>query len=188
MVATGSAYDELMRLEVVPTILVTGTVGSGKTAVADEIAVLLYEQSIQHALIDLDYLCQLYPAPAEDPYREELMLRNLAAIWPNYRGEGLEYLVLARVIEHREHLSRYKAVIPEADIRVVRVHAPSTLVQERLRRREVGSFYDHLWRRSQELSEILDRAQVEDFSVTNDERPVRDVAKDAMSLLGWPVP
>jgi dephospho-CoA kinase len=172
----------------IPTALVTGTIGSGKTTVADEIAVLLHEQGIPHALIDLDWLCQLHPAPAEDPYREDLMFRNLSAIWSNYRAEGLDHLVLARVIEDREHLRRYKAVIPEADIKVVRVHAPPKLVQERLRRREVGSFYDHLWQRSQELSEIFNRAQVEDFSVTNGERSIRDVAKEAMTLLGWPTP
>lgn len=188
MVARDNAYDESMQLEVIPTVLVTGTVGSGKTAVADEIAVLLHEQHIPHALIDLDWLCQLYPAPAEDPYGEDLMFRNLSAIWSNYRAEGVNYLVLARVLEDRDHLRRYKAVIPEADIKVVRVHAPPTLVQERLRRREVGSFYDHLWQRSQELSEIFDRAHVEDFSVTNDERPVREVAMEGMTLLGWPVP
>lgn len=91
--------------KVVPTVLVTGTVGSGKTTVADEIAVLLHEQGIQHALIDLDWLCQLYPAPAEDPYREDLMSRNLSAIWSNYRTEGVDYLVLARVIEDRANPS-----------------------------------------------------------------------------------
>lgn len=188
MVARDNAYDESMQLEVVPTVLVTGTVGSGKTAVADEIAVLLYEQDIPHALIDLDWLCQLYPAPAEDPYREDLMFRNLSAIWSNYRAEGVDYLVLARVIEDREHLRRYKASIPGARIKVVRVHTPSALVQQRLRRREAGSFYDHLWRRSQELSKVFDRVQVEDFLVANDERPVRKVAKEAMTLLGWPLP
>ncbi len=116
------------------------------------------------------------------------MFRNLSAIWPNYRAEGVDYLVLARVIEDRQQLRRYNNVIPEANIQVLRVLAPPNLVQERLRRREVGSFYDHLWRRSQELSEVFDRAQVEDFSVTNDERPVREVAKEAMTLLGWPLP
>lgn len=172
----------------VPTVLVTGTVGSGKTTVADEIAVLLHEQGIQHALIDLDWLCQLHPAPPQDPYREELMFRNLSAIWSNYRAGGVDYLVLARVIEDREQLRRYAEAIPEADIKVVRVVAPPHLVQERLRRREIGSFYDHLWQRSQELSEIFERTQVEDFTVTNDERPVRDVTKEAMALLGWPTP
>lgn len=166
----------------------TGTIGSGKTAVADEVAVLLHEQGIQHAFIDLDYLCQLYPAPLDDPYREELMLRNLGAVWPNYRTEGVDYLVLARVIEQRDHLSRYKEAIPEADISVVRVLAPAELVQKRLRHREVGSFFEHLWRRSQELTAVLDAAQVEDFSVSNDERPVREVATEVLNLLGWPMP
>lgn len=106
-----------------PTLLVTGTVGAGKTTVADEVAVLLGEQRIPYALIDLDWLCQLYPAPPEDRFREELMFRNLSAIWPNYRNEGVDYLVLANVIEETAHLERYEAAVPEADITVVRVTA-----------------------------------------------------------------
>lgn len=177
-----------MRPDVVHTVLVTGTVGSGKTAVADEIAVLLYEQGLTHALLDLDWLCQAYPSPPDDPYRDELMLKNLAAIWPNYRDDGVQYLVLARVIEHRDHLLRYKEAIPEANIQVVRVTAPPELVEERLKKREIGSFYDHLWRRSQELAPILEAAGVEDFVVVNDGRPVRRVAEKTMNTLGWPTP
>jgi adenylylsulfate kinase len=172
----------------VPTVLVTGSVGSGKTAVADEIAVLLHEQAIPHALLDLDRICQAYPAPADDPYRHELMLKNLTTIWPNYRAEGIHYLVLARVIEDRDDLARYREAIPEADTQVVRVPAPPELVRERLEKREVGSFYDHLWQRSQELSLILDEAEVEDLVVSNDERPVREVAAEIMTKLGWPTP
>lgn len=177
-----------MHLEALPTVLVTGTVGSGKTSVADEIAVLLHEQSLSHALLDLDWLCQAYPAPEHDPYRDELMLKNLTAIWPNYRAEGIRYLVLARVIEDRDHLDRYREAIPEADIQVVRVVAPPKLIQKRLRNREIGSFYDHLWRRSAELSSILEASVVEDFTVSNDERPVREVATEVLSGLGWPRP
>lgn len=176
-----------MQLEVVPTVLVTGTVGSGKTAVADEIAVLLREQDIRHALLDLDFLCVASPA-ADDPYGEELMLKNLAAVWPNFRALGIDYLVLARVIEDRDQLARYMEAVPEADIKIVRLTAPPQLVQERLKKREVGSFCDHLWQRSQELAPILDAAGVEDFVVVNDGRPVRDVAEETMSTLGWPTP
>jgi gluconate kinase len=156
--------------------------------VADEIAVLLHEQSLSYALIDLDWLCQTYPAPIDDPYREEFMLKNLAAIWPNYRAEGVRYLVLARVIEDRDHLDRYREAIPEADIQVVRVVAPPEVIQERLRNREIGSFYERSWRRSQELSSILEGAAAEDFTVTNDERPVRDVAREVLTRLDWPTP
>lgn len=177
-----------MHSQAVPTVLVTGTVGSDKTAVADEVAVLLHEQGVPHALLDLDWLCQAYPAPAHDPYRDDLMLKNLAAIWPNYRAEGVRYLVLARVIEDRKHLGRYREAIPEADIRVVRVVAPPDLIQKRLKAREVGSFYDTLWQRSQELTSILEGSQVEDFTVSNDERPVREVAAEVLTRLAWPKP
>jgi dephospho-CoA kinase len=142
-----------MRPSLLPTVLVSGTVGSGKSAIADEIAILLHEQGIRHALLDLDFLCVASPA-TDDQYGEELMLKNLAAVWPNFRALRIDYLVLARVIEDRDHLARYMEAIPEADIKVVRVHAPSKLVQKRLRQREVGSFYDHLWQRSQDLSTI----------------------------------
>lgn len=162
--------------------------GSGKTALADEIAVQLYEQGLSHALLDLDWLCQAYPAPADDPYRDELMLKNLGAIWPNYRDQGVRFLVLARVVEHRDHSLRYKELIPEANIQVVRVTAPPELVEERLEKREIGSFYDHLWCRSQELAPVLEAAGVEDFVVVNDGRPVRQVAEETMSTLGWPAP
>ncbi|MBA2726460.1 MAG: AAA family ATPase [Actinobacteria bacterium] len=177
-----------MHSEAIPTVLVTGTVGSGKTSVADEIAVLLHEQSLSYALLDLDWLCQAYPAPEHDPYRDEFMFKNLAAMWPNYRAEGVHYLVLARVIEDRDHLDRYREAIPEADITVVGVVAPPEVIQRRLRNREIGSFYDHLWRRSQELSPILGEAAVEDFTVSNDERPVREVAVEILTRLGWPTP
>lgn len=180
-------YDGAMRSGSVPTVLITGTVGSGKSAVADEVAFLLHEQEVRHALLDLDLLCVASPVPG-DPHGEELMLKNLAAVWPNYRALGIDYLVLARVIEHRNHLARYTDAIPEADIKVVRLTTPPELVRERLEKREIGSFYDHLWRRSQELAPILEAAGVEDFLVSNDRRTVREVALEVLRLLDWPTP
>lgn len=50
-----------MAEESIPTLIVSGTIGAGKTALADEIAVVLNEQRIPHGLIDVDWLCQLYP-------------------------------------------------------------------------------------------------------------------------------
>lgn len=172
----------------VPTLVVSGTVGAGKTALADEIAVLMNEQKIPHALIDLDWLCQLYPAPPEDRFRDDLMFRNLAAIWPHYRDIGVDYLILARVIEDPLEVQRYSQAIPEADIKVVRVTAPPDLIQQRLMQREVGSFYGRAWQRSQELTQALDSVDIESIVVANDGRPIREVALEVLDNLEWPTP
>lgn len=173
---------------IVQTLLVSGTVGAGKTALADEVAVLLNEQQIPHALIDLDWLCQLYPAPPEDRFRDDLMFRNLAAIWPHYRDIGVDYLVLARVIEDPAELERYQQAIPEAEIKVVRVTAPPDLIQQRLVQREVGSFYGRAWQRSQELTQALDSIDIESIVVENDGRSIREVALEVLGNLDWPTP
>lgn len=172
----------------IPTVLLTGTVGAGKTAVAEEISTLFYEADVPHAAIDLDWLCQLYPAPPGDPYCQELMFRNLAAVWPHYRDGGARYLILARVLESRGQLPRYEEAVPGAAITVVRVTASEGEVERRLAGREVGSFFDPLWRRSRELSAILDAAGAEDLVVSNDGRPVREVALEVLRRLGWPRP
>ena len=172
----------------VPTLLLTGTVGAGKTSVAEEISTLLYEIDVPYACIDLDWLCQLYPAPPHDPFNDELMFANLAAVWENFRSRAPKYLVLARVLESRKELRRYQRMIPEAEIIVARVVASEATIQQRLRHREAGSFFEPLWERSRELTKILDSANAEDFVVSNNGRSLRYVALEVLERLGWPRP
>ena len=173
---------------VLPTLLLTGTVGAGKTSVAEEISNLLYEIDIPHACIDLDWLCQLHPAAAHDPHHQTLMFANLTAVWKNFRRRAPRYLVLARLWESRAELRQYQQAIPEAAITVVRVVASEATIQQRLRQREVGSFFDPLWNRSRELEIILDSAGADDFEVSNDGRPLRQVAKEVLERVNWPRP
>lgn len=172
----------------IPTLLITGTVGAGKTTVGGEISTILCEPAVPHACIDLDRLCQCYPAPEDDPYNQALMFQNLAAIWANFKRRSPQYLVLIRVVENQAELQHYRQAIPEAALTVVRVVAPKAAIRQRLRQREIGSFFDPLWKRSLELAGILDAAQVEDFQVTNDGPSVRSVALAVMEQAGWPRP
>jgi len=102
----------------IPTVLLTQTVGAGKTSVAEEISTLLQEAKVSHACLDLDWLCQLYPAPDDDPHNQALMFANLAAVRQNFRRRAPTYLVLARVLESRAELRRYQKAILEAAITV----------------------------------------------------------------------
>ena len=50
----------------VPTIIVTGPVGVGKTTVAQEMGLLLLDAKVPHANVDFDQLTACYPRPTDD--------------------------------------------------------------------------------------------------------------------------
>jgi hypothetical protein len=71
---------------------------NSKTKLASNIWDLLSQRGLLCAVVDLDWLCQMDPAPEGDRYNQLLMFANLAAIWPCYEAAGVQYFVLARVV------------------------------------------------------------------------------------------
>jgi gluconate kinase len=173
------------RSKGVPVLVISGTIGAGKTAVADEVSCLLGEQGILHALIDLDHLGNIIPAPDADPLSKELAMHNLAAIWPNYRAAGVRRAVIARVIESRDELAEFRRAIPNANITVVELRAAPETLRSRVTAREAGAMRRELLRRSPQLDRSLRRASAADHVVENDSRPVRAVAEEVLRLAGW---
>jgi len=108
----------------VPVLLITGPVGVGKSTVAAEAARLLREATIPHALVDLAWIEQCWPVPADDPGNERLTHRNLACMWANFRQVGAGRLLLVRVLEARSLLRQVAEAVPGAEITVVRLRAP----------------------------------------------------------------
>ena len=84
--------------------LVTGTVGVGKSTIGFAVAERASEAGITAAFLDLDELSRLWPAPKNDPFRDELILTNLCAVAPNYEAAGASLLVLAWAIDGAEDL------------------------------------------------------------------------------------
>src|SRR5579883_1981374 len=100
-VPTLNSWDWLAMVERVPTLAITGPVGVGKTSVGSEVSELLEEAGVAHAFVDIDALRWCYPGTPGDRFRVALAMRNLAAIWPNFRAAGAERLILAEVLEER---------------------------------------------------------------------------------------
>ena len=168
----------------VPTLLITGTCGVGKSTIAAEANEALADAGVANAAIDLDALTWLWPSSSA--YNSDLMFENLGALWPNYRAHGAERLVLARVLEDRSELERYRAVVPGAELVVCRLVAPQDLRVERIRTRmPAGPSRDWHERRTVELEESFQRSGVEDFAVTNDHRSPREVAMEVLDHAGW---
>ena len=168
----------------VPLLIISGSMGTGKTTVVSEISDVLLEAGIAHAAIDLDWLAIMHPE--RDPHGERLAFANLAAVWPNYAALGAKRLVIARTVEDRAELDDYRAAVPGAQPIVCRLTAPLSVMQERLRIREPGMWQDQALARAAELEGILERECIEDFAVENGAgRSVTEVAHEVLALARW---
>ena len=167
-------------------LLVTGPVGAGKSALIGELSDRLTARDIPHSSIDVDWLCQFHPRPADDPYGERVALRCLRAVWEEQRAAcGATHLLLARVLERREHLEAYREVLGECDITVVRLRASVGELRRRLRERELGAGLEWHLTRAAELAEEMDLAAVEDVLVETDGRGVGEIADELLLRAGW---
>lgn len=168
-------------------LLVTGTVGTGKTSVAAVVGDLLAAAEVPHAVIDLDELCRGWPAPPDDPFNAELGLRNLAAVAANYRAAGATRLVLAGVIESRHERDLHQKAVGGV-LTVCRLRADLPVLHRRLRERhrtEYSNLLEWHLNRAGELDSILDAAAVEDFTVTTTGLSVAEVADAVLHGAEW---
>jgi adenylylsulfate kinase len=173
-----------MTEERAPALLLTGTIGSGKTAVAAEIGLLLEERRIPGAIVDLDWLGWVHLGPAFKGV-DGLIAENLAAVWPNLRSAGVRRLVLVRALYRREALEGLRRAVPEADLTVVRLVASGRTVEGRLRRRDTGRVLEEHLGETAKMAEAVEAAALEDFQVHNQGRPLSEVALEILRRAGW---
>lgn len=167
----------------VPVLVLSGSVGVGKTAVLIEIHDILSGLSVSHACVERDALT--YSWPERGRFNDVLALRNLESVWTNFRDAGARRLVIAGVIERADDLEGYRQAIPGAAITTCRLVASEATRLARLRSREHGSGLDWHLHRTLELERILHAAQVEDFVVTNEHQPLRAVAAEVLVRAEW---
>lgn len=169
----------------VPTIILTGPVGVGKTTVAEAMGYALRDAQVPHATIDFDRLTACYPRPADDDrWGTKLGLQNLAALWKNYQASGARRLLIARVIEARSELESFRRAVPGAEILVVRLRATPETLQARVRQRRQGSLDWHL-DRAVELAALMDAQAVENMLVETEDRDPAVIAREILERVGW---
>lgn len=167
-------------------LLLTGTVGSGKTSVAEAIGDLLSDAGVANAVIDVDWLRRSWPRPPGDRFNSRMALRNVSAVAQNYLQAGAARLVLAGVIESRGERSAYQTAVA-VPLTVCRLRVEPSTIRQRLIRRHDNDDDGLRWHldRSAELDHILERAQIEDFVVDATTRPIRQAAEAVLAAIGW---
>jgi hypothetical protein len=167
----------------VKVLVLSGSMGSGKTTILGEACDLLGAAGVVHAGIDLDWLgaCHL---PASAP--QDLSQRNLAAVWQNCAEAGVGRLLIAEALERREDRRRILEAVPGSVLLVCRLRASLATMQERVRQREPGMLQERYVARVAALEASLDATRVEDFEVSNDGRSATKVAREVLARAGWP--
>src|SRR5882762_1934691 len=94
-------------------LIITGSMGSGKTTVLAEASDILAIRNIPHATIDLDALGTAHLPPEIND--NGVMYRNLRSVWENYAVLGLTRLMLARAVENRAELERCRSAVSGAE-------------------------------------------------------------------------
>jgi len=168
-------------------LLLTGGVGAGKTTLAVEVGELLRAHRVAHAVIDLDWLgwCAVSFDGAAQLQRRRLLAENLAAVWGNYRQQGVSRAVLAGSIVSAEHLGAVRRAIGNIPLRVIRIAVPVELALERLELRDPGSKTVGSIGELRSFSEVVSAAGVESGVVENTGRDPSVTARQIVQMSGW---
>jgi hypothetical protein len=164
-------------------LIITGTMGSGKTTVLGEASDILLSRQIPHAAIDLDALGLRHLPPGGD--NDAVMYRNLQSIYENYTSLGVPRFLLARAMEDRAELELCRGIFSATNTVVCRLTASLETMQQRVKMREAGISQHEYFARVATLNAILDRAHLEEFSVSSENRSVSDVAREMLVKAKW---
>jgi chloramphenicol 3-O-phosphotransferase len=165
----------------VPTILITGPVGVGKTVVASDVSWLAEAAGIPHGGLDVDAATWVHPEPAK-----ALVHENVRAVWDSYRRAGATNLILAQVIYSRAELDVFRSAVPGADITVFRLRADLDTLLTRVAERERGGPGQAIHsRQAEELFHQMEEARVEDHLIETTARPAHEIAAEIFKLSGW---
>lgn len=154
-------------------LIITGTMGAGKTAVLAEVSDILALRQIVHAAIDLDALgLAHFPAAA---LADGVMYDNLRSICADYAAMGVERFLVARGIEDDAQLKLCREIIGATSTVICRLTASRETLKRRVEMRDSGISQGEYMARIATLDAILDRSHLEDFAVINENRSLTDV-------------
>jgi hypothetical protein len=157
--------------------------GPGKSSVLGEASDFLAQRQIVHAVIDFDALGLAHlPSAARS---DGVMYENLLSVCTNFSSLGVQRLLLARAIEDAARLRLCRDIIAAPNAVSCRLIASIETMKQRVKSRESGISQQEYVARVEELNAVLDRVQLEDFGVINEDRPLTEVAREVLVRAGW---
>ncbi|MFI6181484.1 hypothetical protein ACIA8R_38575 [Nonomuraea sp. NPDC051191] len=171
-----------MSIDPLPLLWLSGPTGAGKSSAGWEIFARLGRSGVKAAFLDADQISLCHPAPDDGTHR--LRARNLAALWPGFRREGMDCLVLAGFVDTSEEVGQYTALLPGAAFTVCRLRVPHA----ELRARFLGrGWRPDLVEEAVAEAAAQDRSRYADLCVDTGGLTAPETARLVLDRLGgWP--
>lgn len=171
-------------------LFIGGRTGAGKSTVAAEVHAQLCAAGVRHFVVEGDTLDLAWPVPWENGLH--LAETNLAAMWAAYTAAGYSRMVYTNTASVRPSViaSLLGAIGGDPVVHGVLLTATDRTAATRLGAREIGSALDgHLERGRRNAVDLEEAAPAWVRRVPTDDRPVPDLAREVVSVLGWePLP
>ncbi|MCI0449433.1 MAG: hypothetical protein L0Y79_06565 [Chlorobi bacterium] len=90
-------------------------------------------------------------------------------------------MIIPNVIENREEIEKFKSVIPNSHITVVRLTAEDSTLHKRLEHREVDEALMWHKNRASELREQFEQRKLENFVIDTENKSITEVAEEVIS-------
>ncbi|GEA87031.1 ATPase [Cellulomonas cellasea] len=163
-------------------VVIGGRSGVGKTSTALALHALLRADDVRHAVVEGDFLDLAWPPPWE----HGLDLRNLAAVWANYRELGYRRLVYTNTVSVLAAEALAAAMGDSPAVTAVLLTGSDDVVDARLATRETGEELRAHRARSAAAARRLDAAApAGTHRLATDGETPEQLAVRVRALAGW---
>lgn len=162
-------------------VLLTGPLGSGKTAVAVQIGELLDSAGVPHAVVDLDWLCWAGPG-LTGAALDAVLVDNLAAVRARYVAAGITTFVLARTVTSLAQVEAIRAAAGGALV-ALRLSVPDDERRARLAARGSAAGAADL---AEDAALAAADVRLPLPALRNHARTPQETAAEVIDRLGWP--
>jgi hypothetical protein len=162
-------------------LVLCGLYGTGKSSVAEEIAVRFEHDGTPFAAIDLDWL-SWFGVDDVDPHTDPtVFLANLSAMIANYLDVGVRRFVMAGSLADQDDADVMLAALPFPTA-IVELRAPWDVIERRLRSSPMSGRLEDL--EAARGDHERGGGPTPD-AVVDADRPLPEIADEVLRVIGW---
>lgn len=163
-------------------VLVTGAYGTGKSSVIEEMAGILESVDVSFAMLDLDYLWWFGVSEMDSAGHMDVLWANLTTVVANYEDVGVDHFLVAWAVEDEGDLDALRNAM-SMPMRVVTLSVPVDVIKDRLSPSPVADRQRDLRTAQRWLADGV--GQNFEALVVDNNRPLRQVAEEILTIVGW---